>query len=253
MTPNQTLATELVSGVKKDKTRITVLLGCNSNRTEKLKPLVIGNVQKPRYFNGINLHNLPADENSIAESSRAAKNKKGKDRADKHQEIQRKKTCQLFDDLSQPLKLTNITLKYLPPKTTFHLQPIDQGVINNFKLDVSQNTISNCWTKAEIMLSINHIQKQIASDQIDLELDAEFEEIEEFLETLPDVAAPFLSDIKYFTKELEELPVEEFLDNKQIIEYVSQDPNEEVLSDSEPELKIIGIKEAAQANERETI
>ncbi|GBB83934.1 hypothetical protein RclHR1_10590016 [Rhizophagus clarus] len=139
MTPNQTLATRPVSGVKKDKTRITVLLGCNSNRTEKLKPLVIENMQKPRCFNGINLHNLPADENSIAESSCAAKNKKGKDQADKHQEIQRKKTHQLFNDLSQPLKLTNITLKYLLPNTTSHLQPMNQGIINNYKVKYKQH------------------------------------------------------------------------------------------------------------------
>ncbi|CAB4491435.1 unnamed protein product [Rhizophagus irregularis] len=59
MTPNQTLASGPVSGTKKDKTRITVLLGCNSNGTEKIKPLVIGNAQKPHCLRGINISNLP--------------------------------------------------------------------------------------------------------------------------------------------------------------------------------------------------
>ena len=46
---------------------------------------------------------------------------------------------QLFDDLSQPLKLTNITIRYLPPNTTSHLQPMDQGIINNFKVSNKLN------------------------------------------------------------------------------------------------------------------
>src|SRR6266498_3129911 len=29
--------------------------------------------------------------------------------------------------------LTNITIKYLPPNITSHLQPCDQGIINSFK------------------------------------------------------------------------------------------------------------------------
>ena len=112
--------------------------------------------------------------------------------------------------------------------------------------DVSQNTISNCWIKAGILPSVDHIRREAATDQIDIELDAEFEEIEELLEILPDTATPFLDDINHYTKELEELPAEEFLEDKQIIEYVSKDPNEEVTTDSEPELEIVGINEAAQ-------
>ena len=38
MSPNQTLFTKPVLGQKKDKTRITVLLGANATGTDKLKP-----------------------------------------------------------------------------------------------------------------------------------------------------------------------------------------------------------------------
>ena len=45
---------------------------------------------------------------------------------------------------------------------------------------------------------------------------------------------------------MDELPVEEFLDDKQIIEYITKDNEEkEIISDSEPKLEIINVKEAA--------
>ena len=58
MTPNQTLATKTVKGMKKDKNRITVLLCTNATGTDKLKPLVIGKSAKPRCFKHIPKANL---------------------------------------------------------------------------------------------------------------------------------------------------------------------------------------------------
>jgi hypothetical protein len=36
--------------------------------------------------------------------------------------------------LYETTQLTNITIKHLPPNTTAHLQPCDQGIINSFKV-----------------------------------------------------------------------------------------------------------------------
>ena len=36
--------------------------------------------------------------------------------------------------LYETTNLTNIVIKYLPPNTTAHLQPCDQGIINSFKV-----------------------------------------------------------------------------------------------------------------------
>jgi hypothetical protein len=36
--------------------------------------------------------------------------------------------------VSNPELLTNITIHYLPPNTTAHLQPADAGIINSFKV-----------------------------------------------------------------------------------------------------------------------
>ncbi|CAB4384244.1 unnamed protein product [Rhizophagus irregularis] len=249
ITPNQTLTSRPVSGIKKDKTRITVLLGCSSNGTEKIKLLVIGNAQKPHCLCRININNASShlepkkkeannnelynsDETSAAESLHAAKNKKGKKWAVKYKQYYCRHLIRQFDngkDMGRKLNLLE-AINYL----------------SDAWLDVSQNTISNCWAKAGILPSVNHVQREVASDQIDMELDVEFEEIEELLEILPDIGTPFLDDIDHYIKELEELPVEEFLDDKQIIEYATKDSSEEVISDSEPELEIISIKEAAQ-------
>ncbi|CAG8575523.1 15798_t:CDS:2, partial [Funneliformis caledonium] len=55
-------------------------------------------------------------------------------------------------------------------------------------LDVSQNTILNCWIKTGILPSIDYIQQEISSDQIDIELDVELEDIEDLLDILPESA-----------------------------------------------------------------
>jgi len=59
MAPNQTLSSTPVRGQKKDKTRITVLLGANATGTDKLKPWVIGNSKCPRPLSRVNLERLP--------------------------------------------------------------------------------------------------------------------------------------------------------------------------------------------------
>ena len=59
MAPSQTLSTKPVPGRKKDKTRITVLLGANATGTDKLKPWVIGNSKRLRSLLRVNLKRLP--------------------------------------------------------------------------------------------------------------------------------------------------------------------------------------------------
>jgi len=59
MSSSQTLSTKPVPGQKKDKTRITVLLGVNATGTDKLKPWVIGNAKRSRPLSKVNLKHLP--------------------------------------------------------------------------------------------------------------------------------------------------------------------------------------------------
>ncbi|CAB5367834.1 unnamed protein product [Rhizophagus irregularis] len=59
MEPNQTLSTGKISGRKKDKNRLSVLLCSNSDGSHKFSPLVIGKSLNPRCFKNINKSNLP--------------------------------------------------------------------------------------------------------------------------------------------------------------------------------------------------
>ena len=65
--------------------------------------------------------NENSKEESVAESSRTAENRK---------KNQQKK--------SPNISLTNIELVYLPPNTTAHLQPMDAGIIHSFKAKYKQ-------------------------------------------------------------------------------------------------------------------
>ncbi|CAH1769692.1 4831_t:CDS:2, partial [Entrophospora sp. SA101] len=73
---------------------------------------------------------------------------------------------------SNDFRLTNIKIHFLPPNTTAHLQPMDAGIINNYKVNYKQlyvhnlikkfelrqnleKTIVNCWNKTEILSTTN--------------------------------------------------------------------------------------------------
>lgn len=60
-TPTQTLhfKGQKCSGVKTSKERVTVLVACNQNGTDKLPLLVIGKYAKPRCFRGSNMDLIP--------------------------------------------------------------------------------------------------------------------------------------------------------------------------------------------------
>ena len=49
--PERGLATEKMSGKKKDKFRITVAFACNADGSEKMPPVYIGKAAKPVCFN----------------------------------------------------------------------------------------------------------------------------------------------------------------------------------------------------------
>ncbi|KDN46325.1 hypothetical protein RSAG8_04269, partial [Rhizoctonia solani AG-8 WAC10335] len=132
---NRGLASQPLSGCKVDKTRLTVVLG-TSAAGWKLPPLVIGKAAHPRAFT----HGTPADYGFWYENNKSAWmtaeiwvryltviNNMAKN-ANRHLLV-------ICDNASSHKvgEFSHLTLAFLPPNLTSHLQPMDAGIIRNFK------------------------------------------------------------------------------------------------------------------------
>ena len=120
-----------LSGGKKAKDRITVLLCANMSGTEKYPLLVVGKSKKPRCF--------PADPKRLPVDYDHSKNawmtgdmfRRWLQKWDTSLRTKKRKICLLIDNCpAHPadVPLTNIILKFLPPNTTSIMQPMDMGV-----------------------------------------------------------------------------------------------------------------------------
>lgn len=147
--PNSTLAgnTETCAkGFKKNKDRLTVLFCSNASGNHMLTPYVIGKYKKPRAFKGI--VNLPVN---YAAQTNAWMSKElfkdwffhhfvpsVKDNLKKIKMPEESKVVLLLDNCAahpaaSELISKNISAIYLPANVTSLIQPMDQGVIQNFK------------------------------------------------------------------------------------------------------------------------
>ena len=140
MKPSRTISNGPVSGTKQSKDRVTVLLTCNVTGSEKLCPLFIHKYENPRPLKNIDKRTLPVDYywNQKSWMQMSIWNLYLK-KLDSRMRRQHRNILLLVDNapthaLYETTHLTNIKIKYLPPNTTAHLQPCDQGIINSFKV-----------------------------------------------------------------------------------------------------------------------
>lgn len=157
------------SGGKYSKERITIMIGSNMSGTEKLKLFVIGKAKKPRCFKGIK--SLPVDyrsnKNAWMTSSLFSEWLLNFDRKMK---IENRKVLLFIDNCTahnHDIELSSIKVHFLPPNTTSILQPMDQGVIQNFKMfyrkEIIRRLVDNIDNNES--LSINILEAITMSDK----------------------------------------------------------------------------------------
>ena len=139
--PTSTIGPRRLGGYKKKKERLTVLACTNSDGTEKITPLVIGNSLRPRCFEGregweygflytanrrawmnrlVFFHWLYLFDAYIAQTpGRRA--------------ILVLDNCSAHGDIETMPNLLNVVVLFLPKNTTSRLQPLDAGIIASVK------------------------------------------------------------------------------------------------------------------------
>uniref|UniRef100_A0A8C4SEN5 HTH CENPB-type domain-containing protein n=1 Tax=Erpetoichthys calabaricus TaxID=27687 RepID=A0A8C4SEN5_ERPCA len=134
--PNKTLSFkgQSCSGGKLSKERITVLVDCNSDGSEKLPLFVIGKSLKAQCFK--NVRTLPVEYTANKKAWMVAT--MFTDwivKLDERFLREKRKVAMIIDNCpAHPnVILKAIKLIFLPPNTTSVLQPCDQGIIQNMK------------------------------------------------------------------------------------------------------------------------
>lgn len=126
---------EACQGGKKSKERITVLLCCNADGSEKLKLTVIGKSQKPRCFKRES--HLPCVYRANKKAwMTAALFEEFLSLLDRRMACKNRKIVLILDQCAahpRQVTLQNVKLIFLPANTTTHLQPLDAGIIKNLK------------------------------------------------------------------------------------------------------------------------
>ncbi|XP_042900840.1 tigger transposable element-derived protein 4-like [Parasteatoda tepidariorum] len=159
--PSRTLSIkgEKCSGGKCSKERITVLVACNMDGTEKLPLFVVGKSANPRCFK--NLKTLPV---VYASNKKAWMNKmlfkKWLTDLDRKLFREKRNICLMLDNCSAHNDihgLKAIKCVFLPPNTTAKLQPCDQGIIHSLKVQYRKEMVRkmiHCFDN-KITFSVN--------------------------------------------------------------------------------------------------
>jgi hypothetical protein len=139
MEPDKSLASGPLSGKKKAKDRVTILLTCNATGNDKLPPLFIYKFRNPRPLRGINKDTLPVYYywNSSAWMQSSIFNHYVQ-KLNLQMRRAGRSILLLLDNSSthtieEGYTPSNVRLHFLPPNTTAHLQPCDAGIIWSFK------------------------------------------------------------------------------------------------------------------------
>lgn len=126
---------------KYSKARITILLAANMDGSEKLKPLMIGKSAQPRCFKNIQLFPMLYKSNKKAWMTSVLLSEWVSSinetmKKEKREILLFIDYCTAHDSISS---LSNVDVVFLP--TTTKLQPLNQGIIQNFKSQYYQEIV----------------------------------------------------------------------------------------------------------------
>lgn len=158
--PDKTLALkgEKCAGGKMSKERLTILF-CANMAGHSEKPLVIGKAARPRAFQKINLNTLPVVWRFNKKSWMTCEIMTEFLREfDKKMGLEKRKILLFLDNAAshpRDLILKNIKIVFLPPNTTAICQPLDQGIIKNFKTWYRSIILKHILAKMD---SVNYVQ-----------------------------------------------------------------------------------------------
>ena len=128
--------TEKLSGIKKAKQRLIVLLMANMDYSDERKSLIIGKSAKPRWCRRVASLPVMYKANKNAWMTAAIFQYWVND-FNKCLQTKRRNVCLLLDNCSahkiETTLLKSVQLVFLPANTTLSVQPLDQGIIRNFK------------------------------------------------------------------------------------------------------------------------
>ena len=153
-------------GGKKSKLRLTIV---NALGVKEFKPIVIWKSENPRCFKKVNKSKLPVFYFS--------QNKAWMTGNIMHQVLtklnvkmkSKKRSILLFLDcagchpesLAEPGKYSNIKIVFLPPNCTSVLQPLDLGIIKNFKVHYRKLLLQHVIGKIDDAESAHEIVKSV--------------------------------------------------------------------------------------------
>lgn len=159
--PDKTMALkrEKCASGKKSKERLTVML-CVNMVGDFEAPLIIGKSQKPRCFKNVNVAGLGViwKANKRAWMTRSLLLEWLLE-FDKKMGKQNRKVLLFLDNAtSHPdLQLRNIKLHFFPPNTTSYSQPLDQGIIQNFKIHYRRMMLTRILSEMDNITSADQL------------------------------------------------------------------------------------------------
>lgn len=121
---------------KTAKQRLTILF-CVNMDGDKENPLIIGKSKNPRCFKGSHINKLPLEWVSNKKASMTIDIMTSwLEKFDEKMKKQNRKVLLFLDNaiFHPKIKLENVNIVFLPQNTTSLCQPLDQGIIHNFKM-----------------------------------------------------------------------------------------------------------------------